>query len=312
MVNRYAVQDPILTNLALGYSNEAYVAERLLPTLPVGTQSGKHFIYDRARFRPSPTGGVRAQGANSEEVKLSLTAGLPYFCDDHAKKIFVTDEDVDNNVQTLTDPFQDATEHVTDIQLIDREVEAASVLTDTSIMTQNVTLSGSDQFNDSANSDPVSVVQTAKTAIHAATFQMPNRLLIGKQVIDALMNHPDFIERVKYSQLGVLTSDLLARIFDVEEVIVASAGKNTSAYGQTDTMGYIWGKNMILAYVDPRPRAKFLTLGLTYQWKSAIVERLRGTDEQDRRGTYVRRGDHYYDQKLVSASAGYLIKNAVA
>ena len=55
-----------------------------------------------------------------------------------------------------------------------------------------------------------------------------------------------------------------------------------------------------------------ITLGLTYQWKERIVERLRGSTEEDRKGTYVRVGDNYYDMNLVSASAGYLIKNAVA
>ncbi|MEK7992900.1 MAG: hypothetical protein AAB403_03750, partial [Planctomycetota bacterium] len=92
------------------------------------------------------------------------------------------------------------------------------------------------------------------------------------------------------------------------------AGYQTAKEGQTNSMSYIWGKDILLAYVAPRVSTKMLSLGLTYRWnkKSKNVKRLRGTKEEDRNGTYVRVGDDYYDQNIVSASCGYLIKNAVA
>jgi hypothetical protein len=131
-------------------------------------------------------------------------------------------------------------------------------------------------------------------------------------VWDKLIDHPAFIERVKYSQLGSLTTDLLARLVGVDRVIIAAAGKNTAAEGQTDSMSYIWGKDAFLAYIAPRIAPKIVTLGLTYRWKQRIVERLRGSSEEDRKGTYVRAGEEYYDQNIVSASCAYLIKSAVA
>jgi hypothetical protein len=105
---------------------------------------------------------------------------------------------------------------------------------------------------------------------------------------------------------------MVASLFEVDRVIVAGAGYNTSKEGQTDTMSYIWGKNGILAYIAPRIQPKLMTLGLTYTWQQMQTERMRGTDEEDRKGTYIRVGNHYYDENLVSASAGYLIKNIVA
>src|SRR4051794_26891664 len=112
--NRYQGYDPILSNVAIGYSNEAYVASQLFLDVPVNFQSGKHWIYDRGRFRI--VNGKRAAGANSGEVSLTLTNGLPYFCEDHAYKTFVTDEDV-ANATTPTSPFQDATEFVSELGL---------------------------------------------------------------------------------------------------------------------------------------------------------------------------------------------------
>jgi hypothetical protein len=71
------------------------------------SRTGKHWIYDKGRFRSQPS--KRAAGANSAEVELSLTTGLPYACEDHTINMFVLDEDV-GNATTPTNPFEDATE----------------------------------------------------------------------------------------------------------------------------------------------------------------------------------------------------------
>lgn len=299
----------MLTNVAIAYENDSYVAEQMFPSFTVKKQSAKHFIYDQGRFRV--TDNLRASGSPSNEVTLSLTTGTAYFAEDHALKTFVADEDVDNAV-TPTDPFVDATEFVMDQHAVAREVELAAMLTDTAQLTQNITLSGTSQFSDYTNSDPFGVIETGKQVIHNAIHKNANVCLMGKQVFDKMKHHPAFLERVKYSQKGVIAEDLLASLIGVDKIIVAGAGKVTSAEGQTETTGYIWGKSIVLAFVAPAIRPKLMTLGLTYTWKQAKVERLRGTDEEDRKGTYVRVGDHYYDQKLVAAAAGYLIKNAVA
>lgn len=309
MANRYLGVDPMLTSVAIAYSNDEYIADQIFPTYNVAKQSGKHFIYDQGRFRLNKT--TRASGSPSNEVTLSLTTGTAYFADDHAQKMFVTNEDADNAI-TPTDPYQDATEFIMDQQMVARENELATLLGDTGTLTQNTTLSGTSQWSDFGNSDPIGDIEAGKQLIHKAIHINPNVLILGKQVWDKLKNHPAFMERVKYSALGVMTEELLAEIVGVAKVLVGGAAYTSSAEGQTEATSYIWGKNAILAYVNPRIAPKLMTLGLTYTWKTLIVERLNGSAEQDRKGTYVRVGDFYYDIKLVAANAGYLVKNAVA
>lgn len=309
MANRYLGVDPMLTNTAIAFENDAYIADLVFPSFEVKKQSGKHFVYNQGRFRANDS--QRAAGSPSNEVTLSLTTGTAYFADDHALKQFVTDEDVDNAI-TPTDPFVDATENLMDMHMVIKEVELAAMLADTAQLTQNTTLSGTSQWSDYNNSDPIGVLQTGMTTVHASIHKNPNTLILGKQVWDKIKNHPAFLERVKYSQKGVISTDLLASLIGVERVLIGGAGKTTSVEGQTETTDYIWGKHAILAYIAPAVRPKIMTLGLTYTWKTLIVERLRGTTEEDRKGAYVRVGDSYYDLKLVSALAGYLIKNAVA
>lgn len=309
MANKYLGIDPMLTNVAIGFTNDAYIAEEIFPSFKVAKQSGKHFVYDRGNLRAADN--LRASGSNSNEVTISFTVGTAYFADDHALKTFVSDEDVANAI-TPTSPFVDATEYVTDLNMVAREVELAALLADTAVMTLNTTLSGTSQWSDYTNSDPIANIRTGMAAVHAAIGVDPNVLILGKQVYDKLVDHPAFTERIKYSQLGVLSPELIARVIGVEKVLIGGAHKTTSVEGQTETTGYIWGKHAVLAYVSGKIGPKIMTLGLTYTWDTMKVERLRGSDEEDRKGTYVRVGDHYYDQKIVTASAGYLIKNAVA
>lgn len=313
-INRYLGQDPILTNVAIAYENDEYVAEKLFPTLRVAKQSGKHFIYDRGRFRTGKNKGIRAAGAPAEEVKHSITTGLTYFCEDHAKKEFVTDEDVKNNVQTGNDPYADSTENLRSLQMTDREVELVSLLTTAGSYQANnkITLSGLSLWSDFANSDPIGDIRTGKRAIHAEIFREANKLVISRSIFDILIDHPDFLERIKHSQAGITTEEIIARIVGVDEVVVAKAGKNTATEGQSDSMSYIWGNFALLAFVDTNPRPKYITLGLNYQWQNKVVERMRGTREQDRRGTFIRVGDDYRHDKLVSALAGYLITTPIA
>jgi hypothetical protein len=308
--NRYQGYDPILSSVAIGYTNDSYIADLLLPEIGVNFQTGKHWIYGQERFKNTPS--KRAAGAESGEVSLDLQQGNPYFCEDHALKQFVLDEDVEN-ATTPTDPFTDATENVSERLLIAKEVEAAALLTNTAVITQNTTLSGTARLDDS-NSDPFATIEAGRAVIHSSTHVDPNTLVMSREVWNKFKYHPALMERVKYSQRAQMTTDLVASLLEIDRIVVGAAGYNTARDGQTDAMGYIWGKDMLLAYVAPRLAPKMLTLGLTYRWnkKQKTVKRLRGTKEEDRNGTYVRVGDDYYDQNVVAPQVAYLWKTVVS
>ena len=141
-----------------------------------------------------------------------------------------------------------------------------------------------------------------------------NTAVMGKQVWDKLKLHPAFLERVKYTNGNALTTDIVASLLEVDRIIVAAAGYNNTKEGQTDAMSYIWGKDILLAYVPTKMSPKMIGLGLTYRWnkRQKVVQRLRGSEEEDRKVTRVRVGEDYYDQNIVAATCAYLVKNAVA
>lgn len=305
LVQQDVVIDPALSNVSIKYTNESFIADQLFPIIKVSKQTGKYYVYDKSNLRVDKTN--RAAGSGANEIDLGLST-VSFACDDHALKSFVADE-IQDQAEAALNPLVDETETITEKLMLDRELTLATMLADTAQVTQNTTLSGTSQWSDYSNSDPIGDVRTARTTVHGATFKKPNTLVLGKQTFDQLCEHPAILERVKYSQLGVVTAELLARIFQVENVLVGEAGRNSAAEGQTDSLSYVWGKHAWVMYVAPRVGLKTLTFGATFTYATRVVKRWR---DEDREGTYVRVGQDNYVQKIVAVGAGYLIKNAVA
>jgi len=305
LVQQDVVIDPALSNVSVKYSNDSFIADQIFPVIPVAKQTGKYYVFfDRQRPIDKTT---RAAGSGANEIGFGLST-VSFACDDHALKSFVADE-IQEQAEAALNPLVDETETITEKLMLDRELILATILSDTAQVTQNTTLSGTSQWSDYSNSDPIGDVRTARTTVHAATFKKPNTLVLGKQTFDMLCEHPAIIERVKYSQLGVVTEELLARIFQVSRVIVGEAGQNTAAEGQTDSLSYVWGKHAWVCYIAPKVGLKTLTFGVTFTYKTRIVKRWR---DEDREGTYVRVGQDNYVHKIVAVGAAYFIKNAVA
>lgn len=305
IVQRDVVVDPALSDVSIKYSNETYIADKIFKVMPVGKQTGKYYVYDKSNLRADKT--LRATGSGANEVDFGLSTAL-FSCDDHALKGFVADE-IQDQAEVALNPLIDETEVITEKLLIDREKALAAIITSSTNITQYVTLSGTSQWSDYDNSDPIGDIRTGRTTIHKATFKKPNTIIMGKEVFDMLVDHPAVVERVKYSQLGVITEELLARLFQVDQILVGEAGENTAAEGQTDSLSYIWGKSVVIAYIAPKVGLKTVTLGMTFTYKLRSVKRWR---DEDREGTYVRVGSDNYDQKLISAACGYLLKTVVA
>jgi hypothetical protein len=304
--------DVALTNVSVAYQNPDYIADLIAPPVPVRKQSDKYYIYDPQRERFRQTDDRRAPGAEANEVDFALSTDN-YFCEDHALESAIPDEEREN----ADPPVQadiDRTEFLTDKILLNKEIVLASrIRTGSDIPSE--TLSGTDQWSDFDNSDPVADVEDQKATIQAAVQVIPNTLVLPYPVYQKVRLHPSVIEKVQYVKLGLVGPDVLAQLFDVERVLVPRAFKNTAAPGQDAVLEYVWGKDAFLCYVPPRPALKQVAGAYSFMWTVApgsihghIVEVWR----EDRRKADMVRAQRYYDQKIIAPGAFYRWKDAVA
>jgi len=303
--------DAALTNVSVAYRNTHFIADLIAPVVGVRKQSDKYFVLDIDRERFRSTADKRAPGAEAAEVDFSVSTDS-YFCEDHALEAVITDEERDN-ADPAIQPDIDKTEFLSDKILLNKEIALANVIAAGSL--PGTTLSGTGQWSDFTNSDPVTAVEDQKATIQRAVQQIPNTLVLPYEVYRKVRLHPKVLDRVANVKLGTIGPSILADVFDVEQVLVPRGLKNTANPGQAANMVYIWAKNAFLCYVPPRPGLKTVSFAATFQWMAApgslsghVVEMWR----EERRKADMVRVQRYYDQKIVAAGASYVWKNAVA
>jgi hypothetical protein len=290
--------DRVLTQMSLGWPNGEFVGPAFFPALPVRKQSDKYYVFGREAWAPPLGGDLRAPG--SEAI----------------------DEEQENQDAPLNS-LRDGTELITSQLLLVRELYIKNLITTAANFTSghSVTLAGADQWSSavSASNSPIGDHRLARSTIHSKIFLEPNTELIPYQVMAALEDHNEIIERIKYSERAILTPELMSNFFGGQRIIVPGVGYNTANPGQTAALGYIWGKDVVMAYVPPRPGMKIPAFGYEFVWsypggQQQLVERWRET-VRVRDVVRVRRR---YDIRFVAVDgsndsiAGYLIKAAVA
>jgi hypothetical protein len=312
--------DKVLTNISLGYQNNAFISDSLFPMVMVQKQSDLYYTYGYEAWTEPVGGSSRAPGTEANEVPGLAVSTQTYFATEHALQIAVTDEER-QNADTPLAPDRDGVELVTDqIHLIRERLVASMVTTASNYPSgSTVTLSGTDQWSDLTNSAPIADVRTAQRAIMEVLFKEPNLAVIPYKVMSYLEDNTTIIDRIKYSMPGVLGADLIAGVFGIERVVVPGSGYNSANPGQDVSLSYLWGNDVILAYVPQRAGMKLPAFGYEFVWGypgggAQVVERWR---EEPRKSDVIRVSRRYDHQFIALNSssetiAGYLIKAAIA
>lgn len=304
------VIDPILTEAARGYQNGAMVGMALFPAVPVGQRGGKIIQFSKEAFRAYNTG--RAPGANTKRVQFGYSSAS-YALEQHALEGTVPFELMEEaKAVPGIDLGSGAVQMVQDIIALRLEQAQATVATTAaSYATANkVTLSGTSQWSDftSGVSDPVSNIETAKEAIRTAIGRYPNTIVMGAAVMSKLKQHPDIIDRVKYTGRDVPTAELLASLFGVQRVLSGDAVSATDA----DVMSDVWGKFVIVAYTEVGGIASMgrPSFGYTYRLRGYPIVEQPYEDRNAKSWIYPVTDE--VAPVLAGAEAGYLISTAVA
>lgn len=304
MKNKDRQHDPLLTEIARDYEPQDYVATTLMPTFEINSQSGTYYKWERDNTRIADT--ERAPHSETNEVPPRQWEEAGLFAQEHSLKELVPFSEIENAVAGQ-DPIDNAAQHVRDLVMVGAEKGTADLLRDETVITQYTELTSTDKWSDAANSTPIEDVNTGKDAVEAAIGYEPNTLVLSRDAFNALKVNESINERLKYTMPDTATKDLLATIFDVDNVVVARSQYNTAAPGQDPNMVNIWGTDAFLAYVDPDPRGKkTVSLGFHFTWQDHLAEQW---ESKDPKGQYVR-DTWYYDRELVAPEAGYLIKSA--
>lgn len=299
------IVDPILTTIAVGYRNAAYVGETLFPRVPVDLMGGRVIEFGREHFLQYST--IRAPGSAIKRVSLGYT-GKPYTLDLHGLAGQVPMEiQREAAAQPGVDLGERAVRVVMDVMLRSLEQEIAAVATNPANYDSDhkVSLSGSSKWSDPSSNPSAQIVSYAE-AIRRSIGVYPNTLLLGPPAMNALKNHPSILDRIKYTSRDSVTPDLLAQLWELNRVVVGAA-----VYVPNETTGAfqdIWGNVAVLAYVPQDFVGQEVpSYGYTYVLRGhpAVLQAWYDRDHN----SWVYPVEFARAPVLTSAGAGFLIQN---
>lgn len=299
------IVDPVLTNLAYGYTNAEFVSEALFPFAQVDKEGVKIPKFGREHFMLYNT--ERALRAASNQIVPT---------DIGTVSVTLTEHDLAYPIDYREEseamfPLQAwATNMVMSGVRLRREVIAAGIATNPAnyAASNKVTLSGTGQFSDPA-SDPQAVIETAKEAIRKNIVRQPNTMVIGAAAWAAMKRNPQLKGLLATDRTRLVRLNDLQDIFDIPNIVIGNSVQVSDANVSSD----VWGDSIVLAYVpgaSPNvPRTPYEP-GYGYTLRKGMPE----VDTYVTEGGKIQfiRATEIFQPYLLGAEAGYLISDVVA
>lgn len=308
-------QDVMLTDVLVGYTNLEYVTDSIFPVVPVNRQSNLIAALDQsAWFRDEAL--IRAPGTASARAGFTVNKNARYFCDRYSLGKEISDEERANADQPFDlDPL--AARFVADKIQMRREIQWVADFAQTGVWGFDK-VGGTDfkQWNDYANSAPMVDIVNYRNLPQSTVGATPNKALMGQDVFNVLINHPDFIERLKYTQVPEINAAMVSRLFNLPDLVIGGALYTTSPEGTPEasvTYARIHGKYVWLGYVPDGPALNQPAAGYTFVWQrvpsaNQYVKRLR----VEEREIDVIEGNSYFDSKLITKNSAAFLTTVVA
>lgn len=317
-----------LTNISVAYlqDQDVYMADRVFPRVPVNKQSDLYWKYHKSEWRRTDV-ERRAPSTESPGVGWNVET------DQYFAHVYSVHKDIDDQLRANADSNfnmdRDATRFVTDQLLLKRDIDWAATYFVTGVWDNELSgvsaTPGTNEFLqwDQSGSDPIGDVTTAVIEMRESTGKAPNMMVMNPYVLHALRQHDDILDRIKYTQRGIVTEDLLASLFGVNRILITWATENTGNRFQdpsdTDTnasYSFVNGRHAALFYSNESPSLMTPSAGYVFTWNGYLGGNERGIRIKRFRQEHIAsdriEGEMTYDMKVVSPDCGYFFQNAVA
>ena len=304
------VVDPVLSALAIGYSNAEFIGHHLMPFVELDKEGGKIPVFGKDAFRVYET--QRALRAKSNRINPEDIDGRDIVLDEHDLE-WPIDYREDAEAAFPMQAF--ATDRVTEGLRLRHEKMVADLVQNPANypLGNKIALSGSSKFSD-PDSDPEGVNDDAKAAVRAKIVKEPNTLAIGYQSWRALKRHPKLKAILSDTRSRLVQLADLRDIFEIENIVV---GKGMRLNEQTKEVVDLWGATMVYAYVPkgapgkagdaPVRSAQEPSYGYTLRKKGFPQVDSRPEDGK----LEIIRNTDIFRPYLLGADAGYLVGGTV-
>jgi len=311
-------RDTYLTNLSVGWIQQPsnFIATQAAPNLPVDKKSDRIAQYSQADLYRDEM-QLRAPGTESAGGGYRVSSDT-YLCDVYASHIDV-DEQTIAGADNPYAPLEDALKVLLQRERIKRERQFGSEAFTTSIWTggtsSDPTAASLSAAWDNPSSTPIEDLAEQSNSILVKTGQLPNTLIVNYLGWTALKNHPDVVDRVKYTSSAPVSEELVARLLGLDRVLVSKAPRNSAQEGLSASYSSILGNNALLVYVSANP-GMFEPGGLvTFVWRGypgSTDGRRVDRFHLDKERAWRVEAEAAFDIKVLDANSGCFIQSVAS
>ena len=317
-----------LTNVSVAYVQkaDAFIATKVFPIVNVQKQSDLYWTYSKSDWRRTD---VKRRAPSTETPGIGWNVST----DSYFAHVYGVHKDIDDQLRANADSVfrldADATAFVTNQLLLKRDIDWNATYFRTGVWGQDYTgvaaTPGTDEFLqwNLATSDPIVQLAGLQIDFVRDTGFKANTLVIGANVLKSLKNHPGIIDRIKYTQKGIVSTDLIATLFDVERILVSYAtvasGPNVPDMDAQDaaaTYDFISNPNSaLLCYTPSSPSLMQPAAGYTFTWNGYLGGNSQGVRMKRFRMEPIAsdriEGEMTYDMRVISPDVGVFLSNVV-
>lgn len=310
--------DRPLTELSIAYMNEMYIAQSIFPVVPVNNRSDIVPKYDQSHwFRDiaAELAPMEAPPLAGYEVDLTDT----YFCRKYGLGHPIPDESR-ANTDAPFDVDLDGMYFLVDRMDAKKERMFITDFWKTSVWGTDWA-GGTDftKWSDYSSGTPIVDLREAKRTVRRKIARNPNMFVLGDLTWDALADHPDMLERIKYGASNaapaIVTPNLVAQLLELERVLTGTSIYTASPEGTAEasvTYSADWDDDALLLFQPNRPSLRTPAAGYTFVWKTVFnttryIRRRR--EPQSEMGDLLEILE-YWDMKVTAANAGLFFSDA--
>lgn len=310
---RDAYVDLPLSNVAINYRPSGMIADQLAPIVTVQKQSGAYPIWsiaDAYRLEDDE----RAPGTEATPVTWDVSSDL-FFCKNYALKTRVPWEDLENaDPWFIINTREAKARRIKDKLVLKWESRIATKCTcGTNCGSYSAVISA---WNDKTNSDPIGDINTAIKNVEDSTGVRPNRIAMGRAAWRAFREHNSVIARL-YGSAGagnparIVTKEATKAIFEIDEVLIGGAYKNTKDKGLGNSLSMMWGATVLVYYAPSQPSIDDPSFMYSMRWPKVSDLDMAATVRsiEPKKCDEIELG-YYQDEKITAKELGFMLTSA--
>lgn len=311
-----ATQRPDLAESFMEFDLEAdaqgFIAHRVLPMANVMAQAGNFGIIPLEELLQERD-TKRAPGSGYARGNWKFEPAT-YACEEHGAEEPVDDREAKMYAEYFDAERISASRAFSSV-LRNAEARVASAVFNATTWTATTV---TNEWDDATNAVPITDVEAAVQAIYDASGLWANALVINRKVFRNLRNCDSVIARINSAGAGVIsrpadvTTQMLAEVFDLPNILVAGGTYNSATEGQAASPAQIWsGEYAMICKIATGQDFREPCLGRTFHWGddgSSVDGTFESYRDETVRGDVIR-VRHDVDEVILYTAAAHLLDN---